>query len=70
MICESCSAGADNADDYRAADADWRSRHPADHKAAGGGWLLKRLRWTLSFHRLCRGGTWCDCQHQIPELRK
>jgi hypothetical protein len=66
VICGPCAAGADNATDYRTADRVWRSQHTADHPAAGGGWLLTRLRWCMSLHRACKG---CTCQHVIPELK-
>lgn len=22
------------------------------------------------YHEGCRGGTWCDCQHRVPEIRR
>jgi hypothetical protein len=25
-------------------------------------------RLAAEWHALCRGGTWCDCQHQVPSV--
>jgi hypothetical protein len=51
MICHACRT---------AALLRPRPRPAADD--AGGGESVRQLR--LDRHALCRGGTWCDCQHR------
>lgn len=56
MICPECKSGADMI----------TSLHEA--MVSGYGEVVSLLRSVIvSQHAKCRGGTWCDCRHLIPE---
>lgn len=67
MICEPCSNAADLVSLVRDAPRAETVEQAIDAIAMNVP-IKDRLRTMIVIgHQECKGGSWCDCQHKIPE---